>query len=59
MRPSGRALVDEGCEDARSITTARQAAGILRIHKDCDPPCPRKNAAVQFLQDAGDEPGPR
>ncbi|MEV6555849.1 hypothetical protein AB0M22_09045 [Nocardia sp. NPDC051756] len=44
-----KALVNEGCEDPHSIGDRGQAEGILKIHKPCVPPCPRKRAAMDFL----------
>jgi hypothetical protein len=44
-------LVNDGCYDKPQppIESRKQAEGILDIHESCDPPCPRRIAAQQWL----------
>lgn len=39
----------EDCGDRGFIADAVHAAGILQLHADCEPPCPRKQAARNLL----------
>lgn len=50
--------VGDDCETLPPVTTsAERARGILTIHKDCDPPCPRKLGALPYLP--ATSPNPR
>ncbi|MEU2030114.1 hypothetical protein [Nocardia amamiensis] len=47
-------LVGEGCEDAAVPgIDMRQACGIIAIHEHCNPPCPRKRTATEYLRQYG------
>lgn len=40
------------CNDATSMWLMDEewADGILRLHAECEPPCPRKQVALRFKQ---------
>lgn len=51
-----RRPIGEGCGDAVvPFIDAMQARGIVSIHEACEPPCPRKGTALEFLRRADDE----
>lgn len=47
--------IGEGCRDTAIpyIDTA-QANGIITIHAACEPPCPRKRTAIDFIDRSRD-----
>ncbi|WP_406268932.1 hypothetical protein OH799_25475 [Nocardia sp. NBC_00881] len=43
--------VDDHCEKSPPVTMSPQwARGILHLHETCEPPCPRKLAALLRLE---------
>ncbi len=45
------ARVEDHCGNARIVPISRERAeGILALHADCDPACPRKVSAAAFLR---------
>jgi hypothetical protein len=44
--------IGEGCDDDRDMWLIDDAwaRGIVKIHEGCEPPCPRKRCALDFLQ---------
>lgn len=46
--------VDDDCEKGYVYSIdRRRAEGILKIHADCVPECPRKVAARRYLENSG------
>ncbi|WP_280473499.1 hypothetical protein [Nocardia asiatica] len=42
--------IGEGCEDALvGMIDDEWARGIVKIHEGCEPPCPRKQSALDHL----------
>lgn len=47
----GSSWVHDDCEKGYVYSIGRERAeGILRIHAPCEPPCPRKRAAREYLE---------
>ncbi|MET9287051.1 hypothetical protein [Nocardia beijingensis] len=50
-----RSWVQDYCEDGNMPADAKHARGLLKIHRNCEPPCPRKMSAERYLRDSGED----
>lgn len=41
--------IDDYCEEGYGVDSRRHAEGLLTLHRECDPPCPRWHAARWYL----------
>lgn len=45
--------IHDNCDDGNWPYDLVHAQGLLKLHESCDPPCPRKTAALVWLDRRG------
>lgn len=45
--------VQDYCEDGNLPADEKHARGLMKIHQNCEPPCPRRVSAERYLSERG------